>query len=226
MNLLIKHLLFVSFLFLTFYSRASFSAFISNVEISSSKGSVNGYIHVYHLSGMEQFDSIVASGEIKYLYRSKDSNPQNYPLYYRNDTLDVYQDMFRIDSLDANVFFKDKLFKIAFKDIKFIKELSTIETSAYQLTWVTATSNDKTWLTRKFVSKEEIVYNYNEWLTIYYFEDCKGRGKLKDLYQKLEEKYENGEWPEDEQQSWYKEIEKYLKSLNGKKVIMISAFSD
>jgi hypothetical protein len=218
----IRFLLSFILFFISFVSHSAFIEYVCEVEIFYTKGIVKGYIIDYSNSQLNVFDSIVTSEESKYLFRSNQSIKSNQAL----DTLDVYKEIYRIDSLDANLLFKDKLVRIPTTEIKSIKVISSIETSAYQHALITATSKDKNWLTQKYLSKEVVVYNFNDWVTIYFFEEISKKGKLKAEQESLRLKYHNRELPEEEQIKWDQKVNQYLKILEGKKVIVVRAFSD
>ncbi len=226
---MLKSILSFSLLLTCFVSQAAFLAFVYKVEVTCTQGVFNGYfLDTHNAHVLSTFDSLITSKGSKYLIKS--SRPSNNGVHIyasaEKDTLDLYLDMYRIDSLDADIFFKDKLLRIPEKDIKSIKEISIVETSAYQSTFVTSNSKDKAWLTQGYLNKEVIIYNFNEWVTIYYFYDEKGKGKLSSEFERLLAKHNGREFTDEDQAYWNNKADQYIKNLESKKVIMIRAWSD
>lgn len=200
-----------------FFSYAAFDAFVFKVEVKYKNGVIIGYV-----SGTEN------SGLIPVMLHSESPEEINkqFKANKRIDTLDLYTEIFVIDSLNVNIFFKDKLQRIPISDIQEVKLLGVGNDNAYRGVSNDLHSSDKSWLSKPFEDKEEVYSSFMCAVTVFDFSNKIVKGKWHKDYDQFLATHDLENLTKEQDREWTMMVNEYLKTLEGKHVLIIEECSN
>ena len=134
-------------------------SYIYEIEVSYNRSKVRGYVWFDLPIGEEE--KVFASDSVfKEIVLNK--------IY--TDTLDIYKEVYFVDSLDLQIYFKDKLVRVLRKDINRISYKRRILTGWGNWTSMDRfTTADLSWLKKKYMRKERLSDEACD-IDIYFFE--------------------------------------------------------
>jgi hypothetical protein len=190
------------------------NAYLLKIEITHDKGVVKGYIRI---GGYLEIDSVSAAR----FYASDSLFTSFVKENAYGDTLQIYRQVYTIDSLYVNVFFKDTRTDITKSKIIRIK-LKKIQ-DGFIWAWATPerySVKDVLWLKKPYLYKEEY-YTEGCVHTLYFFEKPKTVHPFDKVKTKSPRK---APWDMDAQntEQWDKLLDDYFKFIEKEKVLVKS----